>query len=130
MGCRALIQQFKLEQIVLLALGIIISSINRIEIGEWRLTGKWVTITDHSHGTTNMTDLIKRPIERPLYSKGPIRIGNNVWIGDKVTILPSVTIGDGVVVAANSVVSKDIPSYTVAAGNPAGNYSAINSRHS
>ncbi len=48
----------------------------------------------------------------------PINIGNDVWIGGNVCILPGVTIGDNVVIAAGSVVSSDIPSGTVAAGNP------------
>ena len=46
-------------------------------------------------------------------------IGNNVWIGEKATILPGVHIGDSVVIAANSVVTKDIPSFSVAEGVPA-----------
>lgn len=49
----------------------------------------------------------------------PINIGNNVWIGSKVSILKGVTIGDNVVVAANSVVTKSIPSDCIVAGNPA-----------
>lgn len=48
----------------------------------------------------------------------PITIGNNVWIGGNVVILPGVTIGDNVVIGAGSVVSKDIPSNRIAAGNP------------
>ena len=46
-------------------------------------------------------------------------IGNNVWIGDKVTILPNVTVGDNAIIAANSVVTHDVPLNTVVAGNPA-----------
>lgn len=49
----------------------------------------------------------------------PIRIGHNVWIGGSVTILPGVTIGDNVVIGAGSVVSRDIPSDSLALGNPA-----------
>lgn len=49
----------------------------------------------------------------------PITIGNNVWIGGSVTILPGVTIGDNVVIGAGSVVVKDIPSGSLAVGNPA-----------
>ena len=45
-------------------------------------------------------------------------IGNNVWIGDKATILPGVKIGDGCIIAANTVVTKDVPPYSVVAGNP------------
>ncbi len=48
----------------------------------------------------------------------PVTIGNNVWIGGSVTILPGVTIGDNVSIGAGSVVVKDIPSNTVAVGNP------------
>lgn len=49
----------------------------------------------------------------------PVTIGNDVWIGGGVTIVPGVTIGDRVVIGAGSVVTKDIPSDCVAAGNPA-----------
>ena len=49
----------------------------------------------------------------------PVVIGNNVWIGCRVIILRGVKIGDGVVIAAGSVVTKDIPPYTLVAGNPA-----------
>ncbi len=51
------------------------------------------------------------------YAK-PIKIGSDVWIGGNVCVLPGVTIGDNTVIAAGSVVSEDIPSGTVAAGNP------------
>lgn len=81
---------------------------NRIEIGAGCVTGKWVTITDNSYGTTDYETLLKPPAERLLYSKGPVIIGKNVWIGDKATVLPGVTIGDSAVIAANAVVTKDI----------------------
>lgn len=48
----------------------------------------------------------------------PIRVGNNVWIGGGVVVLPGVTIGDNTIIGAGSVVNKDIPSGVVAAGNP------------
>ena len=96
-----------------------ITAINKIQIGDNLLTGRWVTITDNSHGNTDYESLVIPPIQRAIVSKGEVSIGNNVWIGDKATILPGVTIGDGVVVAANSVVTKDVPAYCVVAGNPA-----------
>lgn len=96
-----------------------ITAINRIEIGNNLLTGKFVTITDNNHGDTDLKCLFIEPILRPLISKGPVKIGNNVWIGDKATILPNVTIGDGAVVAANAVVTKNVPAYSVVAGDPA-----------
>ncbi|MEM8771736.1 MAG: CatB-related O-acetyltransferase [Pseudomonadota bacterium] len=52
-------------------------------------------------------------------SRGDTRIGNDVWIGARATIMPGVTIGDGVIVGAEAVVAKDVPSYAIAAGNPA-----------
>jgi len=54
-----------------------------------------------------------------LPSKGDTIIGNDVWIGYESLIMPGVTIGDGAIVAARSVVVKDVPPYTVAGGNPA-----------
>ena len=96
-----------------------ITAINRIVIGNGVLTGRWVTITDNSHGKTDYISLQEPPIERKIYSKGPVIIGKNVWIGDKATLLPGVTIGDGAVIGANAVVSKDVPPFCVVAGNPA-----------
>jgi virginiamycin A acetyltransferase len=52
-------------------------------------------------------------------SKGPVVVGNDVWIGRGATILSGVTIGDGAVVAASSVVAKGVPPYSILAGNPA-----------
>jgi acetyltransferase-like isoleucine patch superfamily enzyme len=51
-------------------------------------------------------------------SSNPIEIGNNVWLGMNVVVMPGVKIGDNVVVGANSVISKDIPSNSIAVGNP------------
>ena len=50
--------------------------------------------------------------------KGDTAVGNDVWIGQNVTVMPGVKIGDGAIIAANSVVVKDIPPYTIAGGNP------------
>lgn len=96
-----------------------ITSTNKIVIGDNLLTGRWVTITDNSHGETDYATLQQAPLMRLVTSKGPVIIGNNVWIGDKATILPNVKIGDGAVVAANAVVTKDVPAYCVVAGIPA-----------
>ena len=95
-----------------------ISAINSIEIGNGVLMGRWVTILDNSHGETGYESLIITPHERQLYSKGKIIIEDNVWIGDKVTILSGVKIGIGSIIGANSVVTKDIPPYSIAAGVP------------
>lgn len=52
-------------------------------------------------------------------SKGDTRVGNDVWIGFDVTIMPGVTIGDGAIIGSKSVVTKDVPPYTIVGGNPA-----------
>lgn len=52
-------------------------------------------------------------------TKGPTIIGNDVWIGDSAKILSGVTVGDGAVIGAGAIVSKNIPAYAIAAGNPA-----------
>ncbi len=96
-----------------------ISAINNITIGNGLLTGRFVTIVDNDHGEFVDSNVLIPPQKRSLYSKGPVRIGNNVWIADKATILGGVNIGDNVIIAANAVVTKDIPSNSVAAGIPA-----------
>lgn len=63
------------------------------------------------------------PVDAEMRNKGyeyakPIKIGNNVWIGGSVSVMPGVTIGDDVVIGGGSVVTKDIPSGSVAWGNP------------
>jgi len=63
------------------------------------------------------------PLDAETRNKGleyakPITVGNNVWIGGNVVVLPGVTIGDNAVIGAGSVVNKDIPSNVVAVGNP------------
>lgn len=96
-----------------------ITCINNIKIEEGVLSGRWVTITDNSHGVFDDLNSKINPAERPLYSKGATVIGKRVWLGDKVTILPGVNVGEGSVVAANSVVTKDVPPFSIVAGNPA-----------
>lgn len=58
-------------------------------------------------------------IEGHPHSRGDVNIGNDVWIGMGATILSGVTIGDGAVIAAHSLVTKDVPPYAIAGGNPA-----------
>jgi acetyltransferase-like isoleucine patch superfamily enzyme len=100
-----------------------IASINKIEIGDNVLVGSRVHITDHSHGnytnepTADSPDSI--PLHRKLYSAGPVKIGDNVWIGDGVVVLPNVSVGNGAVIGANSVVTRNIPAGTIVAGVPA-----------
>lgn len=97
-----------------------ITAINSIRIGKNVLFGKYVTVTDNSHGYNDtLGDLDTAPLLRSVFSKGPVVIEDNVWIGDKAIILPNVTIGKGSIIGAGAVVTKDVPSYSIAVGNPA-----------
>ena len=96
-----------------------IGAINRVEIGDDCLLGSHVMIIDHSHGKNEWDEVNIHPSKRKLYSKGSVIIGSRCWIGENVTILPGVHIGTSAVVGANSVVTRNIPDYCVAVGNPA-----------
>ena len=99
-----------------------IGALNSIFIGDNVLIGSNVSIIDHSHGEFNNKkemDFDIPPNKRNLWSKGNIYISNNVWICDSVTITGNVNIGYGSVIAAHSLVNKDIPSKTIWGGVPA-----------
>lgn len=91
-----------------------------VEIGNDCLFASKIFISDTSHGSYGEGGSSPEtpPEARPLVSD-PVKIGKNVWLGDNVVILPGVTVGDGCVIGANAVVTKDIPDYTVAGGCPA-----------
>jgi virginiamycin A acetyltransferase len=103
----------------------ILSKIHPITIGSFCSIAKDVTIQEYNHRTDRLTTYY---IEKNLFggrnkdeisSKGPIAIGNDVWIGAKAIILSGISIGDGAIVAAGSVVTKDVPAYAIVGGNPA-----------
>lgn len=97
-----------------------ISCSKKIVIGDGVRIGRMVFITDNSHGKNDTIAELNIPIlERPVVSKGPVIIGKNVWIGERACILPNVTIGDYAIIAANAVVTKDVPPYAVVGGSPA-----------
>ena len=92
---------------------------NKIVIGNGVLTGKKILITDNAHGAYNKQTLDISPILREISSNGPVIIDDNVWIGEKASIMANVYIGKGAIVAANAVVTKDVPAYSIVAGVPA-----------
>ena len=96
-----------------------ITCANKIVIGNNVLTGRWVTISDNNHGDASKESLRMPPSKRPIVSKGSVIIEDDVWIGDKATILAGVHIGKGAIIAANAVVTKDVPAYSIAIGCPA-----------
>jgi acetyltransferase-like isoleucine patch superfamily enzyme len=95
---------------------------NRVTIGNNCLFASKIFISDTSHGeysnNENNSSPNVPPDERNLYTQ-PVNIGNNVWIGENVCILLGVSIGDGCIIGANSVVNKDIPENSIVAGVPA-----------
>lgn len=99
-----------------------IVSMDSITIGDNVLMASHVFISDNSHGIykggDNDSDPMTPPTQRE-YGTSPISIGNNTWIGEGVIIMPGVTIGEGCVIGAHSVVSKSIPAYSIAVGSPA-----------
>lgn len=127
-GCR--IDAFPQEQKQVIKIGrdvqindyVHIGAIDSIYIGNRVLIASKVFITDHNHGSYGYqnihTDPSIPPIEREL-SSAPVIINDDVWIGEFVTVLPGVTIGKGSVIGAMSVVTKDIPPYSIAVGSPA-----------
>jgi acetyltransferase-like isoleucine patch superfamily enzyme len=96
-----------------------IGAINKIIIQDNVLIGSNVFITDHSHGNASKEELNISPNRRLLFSKGPVIIEENVWIGENVTILPGLIIGKNSIIGANTLVTKSIPSNSIAVGNPA-----------
>lgn len=91
-----------------------VNVLDRVVIGAHCLFGPRCVIVDHNHGL----DPARRIDEQPCIAK-PIRIGKDVWCGAGAVILPGVSIGDGAVVGAQSVVTRDVPPMAVVAGNPA-----------
>lgn len=94
-----------------------------VEIGKWSSIGLGLVV----HGTTEHPKMVstypfgdKMEVDYPkAYSKGKIVIGNDVWIGSYATILSGVTIGDGAIIGANTVVRRNIPPYAIVIGNRA-----------
>ncbi|CAD7811224.1 Putative acetyltransferase [Chryseobacterium aquaeductus] len=94
----------------------------KVSIGDNVLIASKVFISDISHGSYSGDELDSSPKsipqERLLYAK-EIKIEENVWIGEFVSVLPGVTIGKGSIIGSNSVVSRDIPPNVIAVGTPA-----------
>lgn len=84
--------------------------------------GSNLTVISRNHKTNyiNLQDRFANEHSLPsLSEEKDVVIGNGCWIGHNVVILPGVTIGEGVVIGAGSIVTKDLPDYCIAAGNPA-----------
>ncbi|WP_436462626.1 acetyltransferase [Acinetobacter seifertii] len=93
-----------------------------VEIGNNVLMASKIYISDCSHGSyignSDDSDPRVTPTDRTLSVK-PVKIQDNVWLGEFVSVLPGVTIGEGTIVGSNSVVTKSLPPYVIAVGSPA-----------
>jgi acetyltransferase-like isoleucine patch superfamily enzyme len=99
-----------------LNIGVMVASLDLVEIGDHCMLANGCFVTDSSH----RYDDPDRPVPwQGFTSKGPTRIESNVWLGANVVVTSGVTIGERCVIGANSVVTTDIPPFSVAAGAPA-----------
>ena len=98
-----------------------ISSIRSVRIGDNVLIASHVYISDNSHGSYKGDERDSLPDTPPSsreYNVAPVTIGNNVWIGEGVIIMPGVEIGNGAIIGAHSVVNRNIPENCIAVGSP------------
>ena len=99
-----------------LNLGVQVAAVELVEIGEHCMLANGCFVTDANH----RFDDPERPVPwQGFTTKGPTRIGDNVWVGAHVVVTSGVTIGERCVVGANSVVTTDLPPFSIAAGAPA-----------
>lgn len=102
-----------------------INAWRQVVIGNDVLIADRVYISDADHKYENITVPIRQQGD---FFKGPVKLKEGCWLGIGAVILPGVTIGRNSVVAANSVVTRDVPDYTIVAGIPAKEIKNLNSR--
>ncbi|WP_315857234.1 acyltransferase [Rhodopirellula halodulae] len=105
----------RLEENVTINDGCVLTALYGITVGEGTSIGEYTSIRDYNHAFSDRCT----PIKEQGYTGSSILIGKNVWIGRGCMVVGGVEIGDGAVIGANSVVTKDIPEYSVAVGSPA-----------
>lgn len=102
---------------------ILIKGSGKVEIGKYCAIGEFLDIISSNHDMNfpNLQYKLQKEITggAMISGKKDVSIGHNVWIGDYVIILPGVKIGDGAVLAAGSVITKDVESFSIYGGNPA-----------
>ncbi len=108
--------RFRIGEGTFLNLGVQVAAVELVEIGEHCMFANGCFVTDGNH---RFDDPGKPVTWQGFTSKGPTRIGDNVWCGANVVVTSGVTIGERCVIGANSVVTTDLPPYSIAAGSPA-----------
>jgi acetyltransferase-like isoleucine patch superfamily enzyme len=99
-----------------LNVGVMVAALELVDIGEHCMFANGCFITDADH---RFDDPAKPVPWQGFTSKGPTRVGNNVWCGANVVITSGVTVGERCVIGANSVVTRDLPPHSIAVGSPA-----------
>jgi acetyltransferase-like isoleucine patch superfamily enzyme len=99
-----------------LNLGVMVASLELVEIGDHCMFANGCFVSDAAH---RFDDPVRPVPWQGFTTKGPTRIGDNVWCGVNVVVTSGVTIGERSVIGANSVVTTDLPPYSIAAGAPA-----------
>ena len=99
-----------------LNLGVMVAALALVEIGDHCMFANGCFVTDADH----RVDDLRRPITwQGFTTRGPTRIADNVWCGANVVVTGGVTIGERCVIGANSVVTRNVPAFSIAAGAPA-----------
>ena len=109
-----------------------IGATHYVEIGNNVLMASRIFIADHNHGIyagEGQTPPDTPPARRPIDRDKSVIIEDNVWIGEGAAILPGVKIGKGSVIGAGAVVTRDVPTYSIAVGNPARVIKCFNSQN-
>lgn len=96
-----------------------IGVVQSVIIGNDVLIASKVFISDHNHGDFEKDPEVNLPPAQRVLIAKPIIICDDVWLGEGVMVLPGVTIGKGSIIGAGAIVTKDIPEYSIAVGNPA-----------
>lgn len=98
---------------------------NPIRIGNYCSIARGVSLYEYLHDYERLStyyigrNVLGLPLEQEIESKGPIEIGHDVWVGAYAHVMSGVTVGNGAVVAANAVVTKDVPDFAIVGGSPA-----------
>jgi acetyltransferase-like isoleucine patch superfamily enzyme len=108
--------QVRIGEGTFLNIAVMVAAMQLVEIGSHCMLANGCFVTDANH---RFDDPAKPVPWQGFDSKGPTRIGDNVWIGANVVVTSGVTIGERCVIGANSVVTQDIPPFSIAAGVPA-----------
>ena len=99
-----------------LNIGVMVAAVELVEIGDHCMFANGCFVTDGNH---RFDDPDKPVPWQGFETKGPTRVGDNVWCGAHVVVTSGVTVGERCVIGANSVVTEDIPPHSIAAGAPA-----------